>query len=156
MEITGGKLYLFIERVPLRTHLILRKELANGRKVLYVSKNPPVVLENQLSSEDGSLQLKWLSPRTDKNCISPMNLTMIEDEICKFMESHKDGIIVINGLEVLEMWNGFMPMVKMVERIKEKLVDPEKAILISLDPKNLVSNNLNRLERVTDVVVAPG
>jgi archaellum biogenesis ATPase FlaH len=83
-----------------------------------------------------------------------MNLEIIEDTIVKFLETNKEGMIVINGLEVLEMWNGFMPIVKMVERLKLKLVEPDKAILISLDPKNLVSNNLTRLERVSDVVVA--
>jgi hypothetical protein len=154
MEIASGKLYLFIERVPLRTHCILRKELATGRKVMYISKNPPVILENQLTSDDGSLLLKWLTPRADKGCIPPMNLKLMEEEIGKFLDLNHDGIIVINGLEVLEMWNGFMPVVKMVERLKEKLAEPDKAILISVDPKNLVTNNIGRLERVTDVVIA--
>lgn len=154
MDIASGKLYLFIERVPLRTHCILRKELASGRKVMYVSKNPPVILENQLTCDDGSLQMKWLTPRADKGCIPPMNLKLMEEEIGKFLDANRDGIIVINGLEVLEMWNGFMPIVKMVERLKEKLAEPDKAILISVDPKNLVTNNLGRLERVTDVVIA--
>lgn len=98
--------------------------------------------------------MRWLTARAEESCIPPMNLEILEDTIVKFLETNKEGMIVINGLEVLEMWNGFMPIVKMVERLKLKLVEPDKAILISLDPKNLVSNNLTRLERVSDVVVA--
>ncbi|MCE5296338.1 MAG: DUF835 domain-containing protein [Euryarchaeota archaeon] len=154
IDITNGKLYLFLERVPLRTHIILRKELSSGRKVLYISKSPPVILGNQLHSDEGLLNMRWLTARTEESCIPPMNLVILEDTIGKFLETNKDGMIVINGLEVLEMWNGFMPIVKMVERLKLKLVEPDKAILISLDPKNLVSNNLTRLERVSDVVIA--
>jgi hypothetical protein len=154
MDIKNGMAYLFIERVPLRTHSILRKELSNGRKVMYVSKNPPVIVNGQLTSDEGQLDLKWLTPRTAEYCIPPMNLQMMEDEISKFLESNRDGMIVINGIEVLEMWNGFIPVVKMMERLKEKLAEPDKAILVSLDPKNLQTNNLTRLEKVMDVVIA--
>ena len=63
MKLSKGKFYLFEERVPLRTHQVLRKELDKGRKALYISKNPPRLLRSQLDFDEHMLETMWLSTR---------------------------------------------------------------------------------------------
>jgi len=152
--ISTGKLYLFVERVPLRTHQVLRKELSRGRKTLYISKNSPNLLRTQLDFDPETIQMKWLTPRPTNECIPPMNLTEFERYITKFIAENKDGIVVLNGVEVLEMWNGFRPVLEVLRRTHEKVTANGNNFLITLDPKIQFSNNLDDLEEISDEVIS--
>ncbi|MBM4237205.1 MAG: DUF835 domain-containing protein [Euryarchaeota archaeon] len=154
MPISNGKMYLFVERVPLRTHQVLRKELSHGRKALYISKNAPHMLRTQLNFGPQSLQMMWLNPRPGCDCIPPMNLAEFEKYVDAFLKENKDGIVVLNGVEVLEMWNGFRPVLEMLKRAQEKVSSNGSCMLISLDPKTQFSRNLNDLESISDEVVS--
>jgi hypothetical protein len=154
MDIVMGKMYLFVERVPLRTHILLRKEMAKGRKVLYLTKNSPLVLKSQLEDVDDQLEIKWLSPRPNEECLSPVNLVALEDSITHFMEKNPDGIIVLNGLEVLEMWNGFTPVAACLKKAQTRLAENNNSIMISVDPKNLFTGNITPLTRISDEVIS--
>jgi hypothetical protein len=154
MELVTGKLYLFIERVPLRTHHTLRKELNHGRKVLYLSKNAPSLVRSQLDFEPGVVQMKWLNPRPNDDCIPPMNLEEFEKSIDQFFQLNKDGIVVLNGLEILEMWNGFRPVLDRLKSIHDKVSMNGNNFVISVDPKIQLTDHLKDLEDISDEVIS--
>ena len=154
MRISTGKMYLFIERVPLRTHQVLRKELSQGRKALYISKNSPNLLRTQLDFDPQLIQMKWLTPRPGQECIPPMNLAEFEKYVSRFLVENENGIIVLNGIEVLEKWNGFKPVLDVIRRTQEKVSCNGNNFLISLDPKTQFSRNLSDLEKISDEVVS--
>lgn len=154
MDIVMGKMYLFVERVPLRTHILLRKEMAKGRKVLYLTKNSPLVLKSQLEDENDLLEIKWLSPRPNEECLSPVNLEALEAIIARFMQQNPDGIVVLNGLEVLEMWNGFTPVAACLKRAQNRMAENNNSIMISVDPKNLYTSNISPLTKISDEVIS--
>ncbi len=152
--LSTGKLYLFVERVPLRTHQVLRKELSQGRKTLYISKNSPNLLRTQLIFDPQTIQMMWLTPRPTGECIPPMNLERLEGQILKFIAENKDGIVVLNGVEVLEMWNGFKPVLDVLRRTQEKVSANGNIFLITIDPKLQFTNNLGPLEKISDEVIS--
>ncbi|MDD1768710.1 MAG: DUF835 domain-containing protein [Methanomassiliicoccales archaeon] len=154
MKISTGKMYLFIERVPLRTHQVLRKELSEGRKALYISKNSPHLLRTQLNFDSQMIQMKWLTPRPGHECIPPMNLAEFEKYVNRCLIENKNGIVVLNGVEVLEKWNGFKPVLEVIKRAQEKISSNGNNLLISLDPKTQFSKNLSDLEKISDEVVS--
>jgi hypothetical protein len=154
MKLSKGKFYLFEERVPLRTHQVLRKELDSGRKTLYISKNPPRLLRSQLEFDEEMLETMWLSARPNDECIPPMNLEVFEEYINKFLRQNKDGIIVVNGLDVLEMWNGFRPVLEVLIRAPRKVSEDGSNLIISLDPRNHFPQKLVKLENISDEVVS--
>lgn len=154
MGLSTGKLYLFIERVPLRTHHTLRKELREGREVLYLSKSSPNLLRTQLDFETGLVQTKWLNPRPDGECIPPMNLEELESSIDQFIKKYKNGIVVLNGLEILEMWNGFRPVLDKLKHIHDKVNANGNNFLISIDPKIQMTDHMKDLEKISDEVIS--
>jgi len=154
LKLTKGKFYLFEERVPLRTHQVLRKELGKGRKTLYISKNPPRLLRTQLDFDETKLSTMWLSTRPNPECIPPMNLVMFEENITEFLAANKDGIIVLNGLDVLEMWNGFRPVLDVLSRTHDRVNDEGSNLIISLDPHNHYPQKLVKLEKISDEVIS--
>ncbi len=154
MKVMQGKFYLFEERVPLRTHQVLRKELDKGRKTLYISKNPPRLLRSQLDFDETMLLTMWLSTRPSPECIPPMNLNVFENNIMNFLEQNKDGIVALNGLDVLEMWNGFRPVLDVLARAHEQVNSGGSNFLISLDPHNHYPQKLAMLENISDEVIS--
>jgi hypothetical protein len=155
VDITSGKLYLIEERVPLRTHQLLRKELARGRASLYISKHSPGQLVAQFSLDsDRGLQTQWLTPRPESRCIPPMNLLKFEERITEFLRLNADGIVVLNGLDVLERWNGHRPVLDMIKKV-HKEIGAKGNFIITLDPKSHYQTSLNALEMTSDEVVYP-
>ena len=154
MKLMQGKFYLFEERVPLRTHQVLRKELDKGRKTLYISKNPPRLLRTQLDFDETRLSTMWLSTRPSPECIPPMNLNIFEQNIMDFLSKNENGIVVLNGLDVLEMWNGFRPVLDVLARAQVKVNANGSNLLISLDPHNHYPQKLEKLENISDEVIS--
>jgi len=153
-RISTGKTYLLMERVPLRTHQILRKELSNGRKVLYFSKNSPNLLRTQLDFDPDLMELRWLNPRPNEDCSSPMDLDAFETKATRFIEKNKDGIVVLNGIEVLEMWNGFRPVLDRLRNMHKKVSANGNNLLITFDPKNQITDHVDVLNGIADEVIA--
>jgi len=155
VKISSGKLYLIEERVPLRTHQLLRKELARGRAALYISKHSPSQLGTQFSLDSDPLQTKWLTPRPESSCIPPMNLVKFEENVKEFLKQNHDGIVVLNGVDVLEMWNGSRPVLDVIKKVQKEMNASEANFIISLDPKNHYQTSLHALEKASDEVVYP-
>jgi hypothetical protein len=153
MDIVIGRMYLFVERVPLKTHILLRKELAKGRRVLYITKNAPEMLRPQLGEEMEHVEVRWLTPRLGDGCLSPISLDALEESIAQFMEGNPDGIIVLNGLEVLEMWNGFSPVAACLRKAHAKLAENNNSLMVSVDPKNLWTASIAPLAKFSDEVI---
>jgi hypothetical protein len=153
MDINTGKMYLIVERAPVSTHRALRKEMTRGKKVLYISKVPPHVLRNQFDFDEESLQIRWLNIRPNDDCIPPMNLEKMGSEIEQFLAENHNGIICLNGMEVLEMWNGLASVVNMLRKAQQSVRITDNTIVVSLDPKKLFWNDISSLKRISDDVV---
>jgi hypothetical protein len=154
VKVTKGRFYLFEERVPLRTHQVIRKELSNGRKALYISKNAPDLLRSQLDFDRNCLMTRWLSPRADITCIPPMNLEVFEKAIKEFFNENEDAMVILNGIDVLEKWNGWSPVLDVLRKTGKMLDQGSGNIIISLDPKNHFPLKLKKLEGISDFVVS--
>jgi len=153
MEIADGRMYLFEERVPLRTHQILRHELKEGRPTLYISKHSPMQLRTQFNFDPSLMKTLWLSTRPESDCIPPMNLKMFETRVKEFLEEYPDGIVALNGIDVLEMWNGLRPVLDVLRRAQERVSSNGTNMLISMDPKNYSERTVSEMEKISDEVV---
>lgn len=153
MKVSRGMVYLFMERVPLRTHQVIRKELTKGRRTLYISKNAPGILRSQLDYDPDVLTTRWLTPRTREHCIPPMNLRMFERNINDFISDNEEGIVVLNGLDVLEKWNGFHPVLEVLRRTEDLVISSGGNLMISLDPKSHYELSLRKLESISHMTI---
>jgi hypothetical protein len=83
-----------------------------------------------------------------------MNLKMFERYLEQFLKENENGIVVLNGLDVLEMWNGFRPVLNILKRAHATVNDGCcHNFIISLDPKNHYDKQLAELEAISDEVV---
>ena len=122
---------------------------------MYISKHSPTQLGTQFSLDTDPLQTKWLTPRPESSCIPPMNLQKFEDNVKEFLKENENGIVVLNGVDVLEMWNGTRPVLDVIKKLQSSMKTGEGNFIISLDPKNHYQTSLNALEKASDEVVYP-
>jgi hypothetical protein len=94
-----------------------------------------------------------LAERPNDDCIPPMNLEKMGSEIEQFLAENHNGIICLNGMEVLEMWNGLASVVTMLRKAQRSVRITDNTIVVSLDPKKLFWNDISSLKRISDDVV---
>jgi hypothetical protein len=99
------------------------------------------------------IELRWLKP-AQEDCSSPMDLDAFEKKATRFIEKNKDGIVVLNGLEVLEMWNGFRPVLDRLRNMHEKVSLNGNNLIITFDPKNQITDHVDVLNDIADEVIA--
>jgi hypothetical protein len=61
--------------------------------------------------------------------------------------------VVLNGYDVLEMWNGPRPVLDVLKRARIQVNANGTNFIISLDPKNLSQRTVAELEKLSDIVV---
>jgi hypothetical protein len=153
MKLDTGRLYLFEERVPLRTHQVLRNEMTGGRETMYISKHSPQQLRTQFDFDPGMLHAVWLSARPEADCIPPMNLAVFEARVIAFLKRSPHGIVALNGMEVLERWNGLRPVLEVIRKAQREVNANCTNIVISIDPKVMSAHSVEELEKLSDEVV---
>jgi hypothetical protein len=84
-----------------------------------------------------------------------MNLAKFEENVKEFLRLNHDGIVVLNGVDVLEMWNGTRPVLEVIKKVQKEMQAGDANFIISLDPKNHYQTSLNALEKASDEVVYP-
>lgn len=100
------------------------------------------------------MNARWVVSKTFADCVPPMNLKMFEDVVYEFLQENPDGIIAINGLDVMEMWNSFHPIIDMLSRLRDRINVGNNNMVMSLDPKNFYPPKLEMLESITDEIIS--
>lgn len=148
------QVYLFEEEKAFNTNIAVRKELKNGRRILYISKTPIGVLKEQFNDENNLIHLKSLSPRPESDCVSPMNTEALKDTVQRFIDDGSDGIIVISGIEVMEKWMSFNRIKSIIEEIRELALNNNYSVIITQNPLTINPHKLLILESLADEIVA--
>lgn len=146
-------IYLVEEEKAFNTNIAVRKELKNGRRILYISKIPIGVLKEQFDDESDLIDLRSLSPRPESNCISPMNAEALKHTIQEFIENGTDGVVVISGIEVMEKWMSFSKIKSIIEYVKELALSNNYSVIITQNPLTINSHKLLILESLADEIV---
>lgn len=148
------QVYLFEEEKAFNTNIAVRKELKNGRKILYISKTPIGVLKEQFDDENDLIDLRSLSPRPESDCISPMNAEALKCTVQKFIDENSDGVIVINGIDVMEKWMSFKIIKSIIEEVRELALSNNHSVIITQNPLTINSQKLLILESLADEIVS--
>jgi hypothetical protein len=82
-----------------------------------------------------------------------MNLAILEAKVMAFLKRSPHGIVALNGMDVLEMWNGFRPVLDVIRKAQKEVNANGTNFVISIDPKNMSARRVEELERISDEVI---
>jgi hypothetical protein len=139
-KLERGMSYLVKEKRNERGMDLFMKQIAEGYTGLYITRHHPKhISKNYLTN---GMTIIWLSTTID-----PHNLSTLFNTIKTFVEKNEKCIIFLDGIEYLMINNVYIRIVKLIEHIKEMMVQSNSILLISLDERAFEPKELSLIEK---------
>jgi hypothetical protein len=146
-----GLTYLLKEEKPVRAYFYIRQAIADGVKVMCVTRDPPEKLKEKYGLPD--VQIIWLSNAYSGQALPAKSLEELGMYLGKFMAEKEGSLILIDCMEYLISNNNFGIVLKFLQSLKDRTVLNKSILLISVSPGALESQQINHIEKEMDVVV---
>lgn len=144
-KLERGMSYIIKEKRNERGMDLFMKQIAEGYTGLYITRHHPKhISKNYLTN---GMTIIWLSTTLGANYIDPHNLSTLFNTIKTFVEKNEKCIIFLDGIEYLMINNVYIRIVKLIEHIKEMMVQSNSILLISLDERAFEPKELSLLEK---------
>jgi hypothetical protein len=89
----------------------------------------------------------WLTSIDGEDNIKPTDLGIISELVVKFLKENQDGIIILDGLELLFTNNDFPTVLRMVNHLSEQVMQHSGRLILSIDERTLDPKELALLEK---------
>lgn len=145
-----GRIYL-VRDERLEKTVSITKSLADaGRDVLCISRYHPGIMAGRLPLRN--MQLVWLGERSGEDRISPDNLGKLKHRIYSFAKEHKNGVVVIDGLEYLALFNDFHRLNVFYEELNDIVMETRNVLFIPIDERLIEPSDIARLKRYAEIM----
>ena len=145
-----GRIYLLKDE-RLEKTLSVTKSLADtGRDVLCISRYHPSIMAGRLPLRN--MQFIWLGERAGEDRISPDNLSKLKHCIATFSREHKNGVVVIDGLEYLALFNDFHRLNVFYEELNDIVMQTRTVLFIPIDERLIEPSDIARLKRYAEIM----
>lgn len=127
--------------------------LSRSHKVLVVSRDKPTTLRKLHPTLDASatvLQLSKSGEGTDN--ISPAQVDAMGERLAQHLGSSKGAVVSLTGLDYLVSQNGFHPILKLVQFLREEAEIADSHVLLTVNPATLETREMALLEGEGEIV----
>lgn len=149
-DLKPGFGYIVNEKKPELSFKIFSNMARHGSDGLSISRQHPKNLKIILGR--GDIETYWLTSLEGNGNIDPTDIGILSDLIIRFIEKHRDTIILLDGLELLITHNDFPKVIRMVNHITEQVMQHNARFMITVDERTLDKKELALLERNMEVV----
>ncbi|MEM3445468.1 MAG: DUF835 domain-containing protein [Thermoplasmata archaeon] len=129
-------------------------EISRTQPVLCLSTQYPDKLKQAYGLQNAKFE--WVSSMTTKEGIKPLDPKRLEFEIMltisSFMRSNQNAVVVIDGLELLIVENGFDKVLKFMKKVIDIASTTHSMIYVPLSPGTLTPDQEAMLSKVFDKV----
>ena len=149
LSIKGGGslkgLFFINERRPRTSHSIFKERTKAGEKGLFIARYHPddVALKEELCD----VECHWLLLRERENSVRPSDLKAIEGIIRSFFKKHNGGVALIDGVEILGLFNDFENVVELLNRAQSAADSCGGSIIVPIDDRALYPEDFREISR---------
>jgi hypothetical protein len=93
----------------------------------------------------------WLSREEIAESIDPSDLEKLEFLVYDFVSSHKNAIVLLDGIEYITTHNTFEDTLKFLQSLNDHIILNKATLIIPLDPASLDKKELSLLERELEI-----
>lgn len=150
-ELVPGRCYVVEEAPPDMSFdafsNLLSTEDQDGNRTagLAVTRQHPDLVRQKYGLEHTPIY--WLATRAGDKVISPTNLGILTQTLVKFIESEKNGVILLDGFEYLVSNNDFNKVLRMIDQVNDHITQSGTRLILPVDPRALEQKELALLER---------
>jgi hypothetical protein len=145
-----GRIYLLRDERLEKTLSITRSIADTGKTILCISRYHPGIMAGRLPLRN--MHFVWLGERTGEDRISPDNLAKLKHRIAVFAREHKNGVVVIDGLEYLALFNDFHRLNVFYEELNDIIMETRTVLFIPIDERLIEPSDVARLKRYAEIL----
>lgn len=138
-----------------RPHRVLDRVavLSGEHKSLVVSRERPSNVRKQLPAlAQAALVLQLTKTGEGEECLHPGQVDAIGEQLLRHLKGGPGAVVALTGLDYLVSQNGFQPVLKLVQFLREEADQAEGHVLISINPLTLEKRELALLEGEGEVL----
>ena len=130
------------ERKPDVSYRLLLEWAAAGRNVLCITREPPERIRARYPLNGA--EHYWLVTKGDHRAVSPLRLSSIADRVESFARGRPNGVILIDGVELLMVMNSYEQVREFLVHIR-RLLKNGTSCLVPIDTRTLTVAELAEL-----------
>ena len=146
-NLTPGLSYLIEEKRPEKFFHIYKALRENGMQGMVISRTNPKILNRTFGLDEK--EAVWLTGKEiqgEIRSVLPI-LEFIMSIYEEFMDSNKNGILVLDGLEYLLTNNKFNSVLRFIRQLVDNVSQTECILMVALSPDALDSTEVTLLEK---------
>ncbi len=120
--------------------------LGAGRAVLVLSRERPETLKSRYPSWPEGVRSLWLSKGEGPEKLSPTDIDHLGNAVEDFLRSAPGSLVTMAGIEFLVTQNGFPPVLRLVQFVRDVAEETGGQLLISVNPESLERREVSLLE----------
>jgi hypothetical protein len=145
--LAAGHIYLIQSAEPEKKLGLFVRNLRGIGAGICITRAMPATLRDRHPL--GSVPVFWLSHHSSQETLDPFRLELIAATVHDHMKKSKNLTVWVDGLEYLSTQNGFVNVLKWVQRMRDQVAVHEAVMLLSLDPQAFDPKELTLLRRET-------
>jgi hypothetical protein len=129
---------------------VMREFVASGFDGMCMSTRPPDKVEHMYALRD--VEYRWITTsNTDDKRAIPASLEHIRRDLRAYIEDHNEGVVLLDGIELLVSRLGFENVQRFLHVIKDELAVTQARLLISVNPKAIDDQRLALIRREVEI-----
>jgi hypothetical protein len=145
VELEDGLSYIIKERRNVKGMMFFTKLIAKGYTGMYITRQHPRHISK--TYDTNGMNIIWLSTTLGNNYVDPHNISTLLNSIKSFVEKNEKNVIFLDGVEYLMINNVYSRVVKLIEQIKDMMVQANSILIISLDERAFEPKELSLIEK---------
>ncbi|MGC8663253.1 MAG: DUF835 domain-containing protein [Thermoplasmata archaeon] len=153
-----GQSYLIDEEKPYECYNIFKQAVTRGSPGLCITRTHPESISFYGTMKNVSFI--WLSKvslesRREYSSLQPTDLNIIASGISDFVKNNQRGVILLEGIELLNTSNGFQNLAKALTTVKDLVAENKGVLLLSTNLKSFKEDEKNFLIREFNLLTVP-
>jgi len=132
-DLKRGYSYLLMGKDTEKILQIFTDLVTHGIQGLYISREEPEEIRKKYKL--GKIRIFWLSRKAIyPYSLSPNDLRSITYLLKEFFTSADDGVVGIDGIEYLIVYNSLPSVIKWIDEINEIVIEKKARLLLNINP----------------------
>jgi len=133
--------------------LMATDESGTIRKGYILSRRAPKTIRDEFGLKD--VMITWIATGVGQDVTDPTKPGLIAHTIMEFLSNTKNGVVLLDGLESVMVYNDFNRTSKMLEQINDFVMQYQGYLIVPIDPKAFDSRERALLMRNFDTIAVP-
>jgi hypothetical protein len=130
---------------------LIAPEESETRRVGYIlSRRAPTAIREEFGFKD--VRITWIATGAGLEVMDPTKPGLMAHAVMEFLSKTKNGVVLIDGIESVMVYNDFNRAVRMLEQINDFVMQYQGYLIVPIDPKAFDSREKALLMRNFETV----